>query len=95
MTDKEIINGPVVDPTVARHFTSHLLQAYEEFLANFDGNITYAEGMMAAHNFHVYVIESLVLETGNPLWRNGALTTFERRMNNPNEYDTKWTKEEE
>ena len=89
MSDTELISGPVTDPTVVRQITSHLLIAFDDFMKNFDGNITYAEGMMAAHNFHVYVIESLVEETGDPVWRNGAATTFARRMNNPGDFDTK------
>lgn len=80
---------PPADPTVVREFTSALAKAYEDFIHNFDGELTYAEGMMAAHNFHVFVIEHLVQLTGDDIWRNGALATFERRMKNPGEYDTK------
>ena len=83
------IEGPPTDPTVVRALTSALLETYDNFINNFDGEVTYAEGMMAAHNFHVYVIESLVDITGDDIWRNGALTTFKRRMKNPGEYDTK------
>ena len=84
-----IINGPVADPTIVRELTNHLLEAYEEFIRKFDGGLTYAEGMMGAHNFHVQVIEALVEETGHPVWRNAAKTTFARRMDHPGEQDTK------
>lgn len=86
---KTTVDGPVADPAVVRALTSALLAAYDDFIDDFDGEVTYAEGMMAAHNFHVFVIEHLVKETGSEVWRNGALTTFERRMRNPGEYDTK------
>lgn len=90
MSDSEnVIYGPVADPTVVRQLTSRLLQTYEDFINNFDGKVEYAEGFMAAHNFHVFVVEALVEETGNPVWRNGAVTTFERRMKSPGEFDTK------
>lgn len=83
------IKGPPTDPTVVRALTSALLETYEDFINNFDGEVTYAEGMMGAHNFHVRVIENLVEETGNDIWRSGALATFENRMKKPGEYDTK------
>ena len=87
--DNKYITGPVADPTVVRQLTSRLMQTYEDFINSFDGRVNYSEGFMAAHNFHVFVVEHLVQETGSPVWRNGAATTFERRMKNPGEYDTK------
>lgn len=91
MTDDKdaFIDGPVADPTVVRQLTSRLLQTYEDFINQFDGRVEYVEGFMAAHNFHVFVVEQLVQETGNPVWRNGAATTFERRMKHPGKYDTR------
>jgi hypothetical protein len=83
------IAGPYADPTVVRQITSALLKTYEDFINGFDGEVTYVEGMMAAHNFHVFIIEALVDETGEDIWRNGAVETFIRRMKNPGEYDTK------
>ncbi|MEZ4594541.1 MAG: hypothetical protein R3D55_25865 [Chloroflexota bacterium] len=87
--DQDLVYGPVADPTVVRQLTSRLMQAYEDFINTFDGRVEYVEGFMAAHNFHVFVVEHLVEETGSDVWRNGAATTFERRMKNPGEYDTK------
>lgn len=87
--DRPTIEGPVTDPAVVRALTTALLETYDDFINGFDGEITYAEGMMAAHNFHVYVIEHLVHETGDDIWRNGALATFARRMREPGEFDTK------
>lgn len=87
--DNTITEGPPADPHVVRALTNNLLQTYEEFLNTFDGEVTYVEATMAAHNFHVRVVEHLVQETGDDIWRNVALATFERRMKNPGAYDTK------
>jgi predicted glycoside hydrolase/deacetylase ChbG (UPF0249 family) len=89
MSDKKTIYGPPADPAIVRQLTSHLVRAYEDFVNSFDGKVDYLDGFMAAHNFHVFIIEHLVEETGNPVWRNGAATTFEQRMKKPGEYDTK------
>lgn len=83
------ISGPPGDAVVIRALTSTLLDAYNDFISDFDGEVTYVEGMMAAHNFHVYVIEGLVVETGDNIWRDGALTTFAKRMQDPGAFDTK------
>ena len=83
------LSGPPGDAVVIRALTSTLLDAYNDFINDFDGEVTYIEGMMAAHNFHVYVIEGLVEETGEDIWRDGALTTFAQRMQDPGAFDTK------
>ena len=80
---------PIADPTIVRQLTSHLARAYENFINSFDGRVDYVEGMMAAHNFHVFVIEYLVRATGQAIWRQAARDTFVHRMNNPGAYDTK------
>ena len=87
--ESDLIFGPPTDATIVRALTSSLLEVYDDFINNFDGEVTYAEGMMAAHNFHVLVIEHLVEVTGDDIWRNMAMATFERRIKNPGEYDTK------
>lgn len=88
-SDKKFIYDPVVDPHIVRQLTNRLLKTYDDFINNFDGEVEYVEGFMAAHNFHVFVVEHLVKETGNDIWRNGAAATFSRRMESPGEYDTK------
>lgn len=82
-------SGPVADAAVVRAITTRLLDTFNDFTANFDGELTFVEAMMAAHNFHVFVIENLVEETGDAIWRKTAVSTFERRMNDPGQYDTK------
>lgn len=85
---EEFIQGPVADPHVVRELTTRLLNTFNDFMASFDGRVDYAEGFMAAHNFHVFVVENLVEATGNPIWRNAAATTFKHRLENPGQYDT-------
>lgn len=81
--------GPPAEPVIVRAICDHLLKAYDEFINNFDGKVDYLDGFMAAHNFHVMVIEHLVEETGVEDLRVMASSTFERRMMNPDRQDTK------
>lgn len=85
---------PPADPFVVRELVNHLLQAYGEFLQGFEGEVTYIEGLMGVHNFHVQAVEHLVQETGSDVWRVAALGTFERRMKHPGDYDTRQGEEE-
>lgn len=47
-------NEPLV-----RAIMEHLIAAFNEFVDNYDGDIDYVDGFMAAHNFHVYLILDL------------------------------------
>ena len=85
----KLIFGAAADPNIVRGLTMHLLDAYEKFLNGFDGDVDYVDSFMAVHNFHVRSIEHLVEESGSDIWRNAAVTTFERRMKVPGDYDTK------
>lgn len=87
--NKKYSKGPPADPVIVRQLTTCLLEAFNGFMDSFEGDITYIEGMMAAHNFHVRAIEHLVEETGEEIWRQMARDTFTRRMDNPGAYDTK------
>lgn len=77
------------DPAVIRALCDRLFRVYDDFINNFEGEVSYVEGFMAAHNFHVYIIDALVRETGEEVWRKAALDTFSRRMERPGEFDTK------
>lgn len=44
-------NEPLV-----RSIMEHLIAAFNEFVDNYDGDIDYVDGFMAAHNFHVFLI---------------------------------------
>lgn len=82
------------NPDVVRPFVTHLLKAFDEYV-NAHEEIAYMDGMMAIHNAHVRIIEHLVEETGQELWRDAALATFANRMKNPGRYDTKVWEEEQ
>jgi hypothetical protein len=47
-------NEPLV-----RDIMEHLIAAFNDFVDNYDGDIDYVDGFMAAHNFHVYLILDL------------------------------------
>lgn len=86
---KKRVNIAVGDPTVIRQMCTHLTRAYEEFVNSFDGDLTFVEGVMGVHNFHVYMIEDLVSRSGKDIWRQVAKDTFAGRMDNPGQFDTK------
>jgi predicted RNA-binding protein with TRAM domain len=53
--------------------------ADEEGIATGEG-VTFVDGMMAAHSFHVHIIRHIYENTENPIWFNVAAATFERAM---------------
>lgn len=77
------------DPDIVRKLTKCLTDVFEGFLGGFDGDVDYIDGFMAAHNFHVFIVEHLVNESGSDVWREMAESTFAERMNDPGTYDTK------
>lgn len=81
--------GPPADPEIVKGFTLALISCFENYVNNFDGNVDYIDGLMAVHNFHVRIVEHLVEESSNGIWRSIALDTFKQRMADPGNYDTK------
>lgn len=74
------MDGPVADPYIVRQFANRLIEAYEQFVNDYPGKVDYIDGLMAAHNFYVNVIEHLIEETGEDIWRVAAVSTLQQAM---------------
>ncbi|MCW7072202.1 MAG: hypothetical protein OCU12_07775 [Methanophagales archaeon] len=82
------INGAAADPHIVEMFTRHLMRSFMEFAIEYPGDVDYIDGIMAAHNFHVRVVENAVEESGVEVWRDVALETFRERLACPGGWDT-------
>lgn len=81
MSDKYVtIPEITADPFIVTAFTNHLLEAFDEFIATFDGRLDYSDGLMAAHNFHKAIVLDLVDRTDAPEWIVVAKATFDQSM---------------
>ena len=76
------------DPHIVEMLTKVLLEAFVDFTESYPGDVDYIDGFMAAHNFHVRVVESIVEGCGVDIWRDVAVDTFRIRLENPGEWDT-------
>jgi hypothetical protein len=86
--------GPSADPETVARLVRVLVKTFEneinaievekntadeEGIATGEG-VTFVDGMMAAHSFHVHIIRHIYENTENPIWFNVAAATFERAM---------------
>lgn len=62
--------------------THHLINAFEAFLDNPPSgkNTSFVDAFMAAHNFHAHVVLDMVARTGESIWLQSAISTFEMRI---------------
>ncbi len=74
------IHEITADPVIVKAWTDHLVKAFEEFISEFDGDLDYSDGLMAAHNFHKAIVLHLVDVTDFPKWKNIAWVTFKQAM---------------
>jgi hypothetical protein len=71
------------DRDIVERFTSHLIAAYEEFIdSEPEGWVHYADGFMAAHNFHKQIVLDLEDRVGDTekFLRRAAVVTFETAL---------------
>lgn len=83
MSDYQYLTDNTADPHIVRLFTNHLIAAYNQFVNEYPGTVDYVDGFMAAHNFHKAIVEDLVQQTGNAIWRDVALGTFQEAIKRP------------
>jgi hypothetical protein len=87
MSKYQFLTANAADPHIVKLFANHLIAAFEQFIASYPGKVDYVDGFMAAHNFHKAIVEHLVGETGDAIWHDMALATFQEaieRLKNEN-----------
>jgi hypothetical protein len=52
MSKYQFLTANAADPHIVKLFTNHLIAAFEQFIADYPGNVDYVDGFMAVHNFH-------------------------------------------
>lgn len=84
MEDDEKITMPtaMADEKVVFALTRYLLDAFSKFLVKTEAgkNLSYVDGMMSLHNFHVHLLVDMAQKANEPILLISALSTFEVRM---------------